>query len=169
MVIRSCSGAAATILTASAVLVRATPCAGEWRRIDSPNFVVVGDVGARRLREIAVEFEGFRETLSRVLASNVTSAPVPTVVVVFPNGGAFNPVKPKYKEKRIDLQGMFMSRRDAPPGRYVTDHAVRTLDIRRRSDREATAACLACFFACRGLFCPAADVGTRGNTSMHRP
>ncbi len=45
-----------------------TPAAAEWRRLESPNFVVVGDVSARTLREVAVEFEGFRETLTRVLS-----------------------------------------------------------------------------------------------------
>jgi len=45
--------------------VGAAPAAAEWRRIDSPNFVVIGDVSARTLRSVAIEFEGFRETIGR--------------------------------------------------------------------------------------------------------
>src|SRR5687767_15222273 len=49
------------------------------------SFVVVGDVPAARLRDVAVAFEGFRETLRRVLAPNATVSAVPTLVVVFPD------------------------------------------------------------------------------------
>jgi hypothetical protein len=44
-----------------------SPCAADWRRIDSPNFVVVGDVAAPALRNVAMEFEGFREALTGVM------------------------------------------------------------------------------------------------------
>ena len=44
----------------------ARPVFAEWRRIDSPNFIVVGDVSAGELREIA-RFESFREVRARVL------------------------------------------------------------------------------------------------------
>lgn len=90
----------------------ATPCAAEWRRLDSPNFVIVGDVGARALRDIAVKFEGFRETLSRVLTDRVTSTAVPTIVIVFSSDKAFTPFKPKYQGKTVDLAGLFLSRKD---------------------------------------------------------
>jgi hypothetical protein len=43
------------------------PAAAEWRRLDTPSFIVVGDVSARQLRDVAARFEGFRETLSRVI------------------------------------------------------------------------------------------------------
>ncbi len=94
------------------VTVAAAPCAAEWRRLDSPNFVIVGDVGAGTLRDIAVRFEGFRETLSRVLTDRVTATAVPTVVIVFPSDKAFTPFKPKYKGKPIELAGLFLSRED---------------------------------------------------------
>ena len=44
-----------------------SPSLAEWRRLDSPNFVVIGDLSARDLRDIAVKFEAFRATLSLVL------------------------------------------------------------------------------------------------------
>ena len=72
----------------AAVTLGATPASAQWRRLDSPNFVVIGDVSARDLRDVAVQFEGFRETMTRVLGTRVTTTAVPTVVVVFPCRGA---------------------------------------------------------------------------------
>ena len=60
----------------------------QWRRLDSPNFVVIGEVPARDLRDVAVQFEGFRETLTRVFGARITTSTVPTVVVVFPTDRA---------------------------------------------------------------------------------
>jgi hypothetical protein len=92
----------------------ASPCAAEWRRIDSPNFVIVGDVSARTLRDVAVKFEGFRETLTRVLTERATATPVPTVVIVFPSDRAFTPFKPLYQGKPVGgVAGLFVGRQDA--------------------------------------------------------
>jgi uncharacterized protein DUF1570 len=90
------------------------PSSAEWRRIDSPNFTVIGDVGARTLRDVAVKFEGFRETLSRVLTERATSTAVPTIVIVFPTDRAFTPFKPLYQGKPIGgIAGLFVPREDA--------------------------------------------------------
>jgi tetratricopeptide (TPR) repeat protein len=91
----------------------ATPSTAEWRRIDSPNFVVVGDVSERTLRGVAVQFEGFRETLTRVLTERATATPVPTLVIVFPSDRAFTPFKPTYQGKPVPISGLFVGRRDA--------------------------------------------------------
>jgi thioredoxin-like negative regulator of GroEL len=101
------------LLTAAAVLAAARPIAAEWRRLDSPNFVVVGDVSARTLQDVAVKFEGFRETLTRVLTERATATPVPTVVIVFPSDRAFTPFKPTYKGKPIAISGLFVGSQDA--------------------------------------------------------
>lgn len=95
----------------------APPAAAQWRRIDSPNFIVIGDVSARDLREVAIQFESFRETLSRVLSARVTTTAVPTVVVVFPNDRAFTPFKPQYEGKPVDVAGVFYSGHDV---NYIT-------------------------------------------------
>ena len=105
---------ALTLLTLS---LTASPAAAEWRRLDSPNFIVIGDAGERELRNIAVQFEGFRETLGRVLSTKVTATPVPTVVVVFPHDRAYTPYKPVYNGKPVDVGGVFYSSRDA---NYIT-------------------------------------------------
>jgi tetratricopeptide (TPR) repeat protein len=93
-------------------LTAAAPAAAEWRRLDSPSFVVVGDASTRELRDVAVRFEGFRETLTRVMDAQATSTAVPTVVVVFPNDRAFAPFKPQYEGKPIDVSGVFYGGRD---------------------------------------------------------
>jgi hypothetical protein len=90
----------------------AAPSAAEWRRLDSPNFIVIGDVGANTLRDIAFKFEGFRETLGRVLNPQVTATAVPTVVIVFPNERAFRPFMPKYEGKTVEVGGLFARNQD---------------------------------------------------------
>jgi len=84
----------------------------QWRRLDSPNFIVIGEAGASDLRDIAVKFEGFREMLGRVLGGKVTSNVVPTVVTVFAHDRTFTPFKPLHEGKRVDLAGLFVPGRD---------------------------------------------------------
>jgi len=93
-------------------LAAAAPAAAQWRRLDSPNLVVIGEASERRLRDVAVELEGFRETLSRVLGERVTATAVPTVVVVFPSDTAMAPFRPKYNGKPVDVAGLFVPGRD---------------------------------------------------------
>jgi hypothetical protein len=108
------SRAVSLVLLTSALLLlsAAAPPQAQWRRLDSPNFIVIGEIGAGELRDIAVKFEGFRETLGRVLNERVTSTAVPTVVIVFRGDATFNPYKPKYQGKRMDVAGLFVPRRD---------------------------------------------------------
>jgi hypothetical protein len=96
------------------LLALASPAsAALWHRIDTPNFVVVGDVSARELRATAAKFEGFHEALRRVLPSSTTTAPVPTVVIVFPNDAAFMAFKPQYQGKpREGIVGYAAAGRD---------------------------------------------------------
>jgi hypothetical protein len=94
-------------------LAIAAPASAAWRRIDTPNFIIVGDVSARELRATAAKFEGFHEALRRVLPSSTTTAPVPTVVIVFPNDAAFLPFKPQYQGKpREGVAGYAAAGRD---------------------------------------------------------
>ena len=91
----------------------AAPASAEWKRVDSPNFVVFGDVGAGDLRNIARKFEAFREMLSLVFTRQATATPVPTIVVVFPSDNAFTPFRPLYNGKPVPMSGLFMPRQDA--------------------------------------------------------
>ena len=100
------------LIALAVCLASASPAAAQWRRIDSPNFVVIGEVGAGDLRDIAVKFEAFRETLSRLLTERAIATAVPTVVVVFRHDRAFTPFKPKFEGKPVDVGGMFVPRHD---------------------------------------------------------
>lgn len=102
----------AFLLTILGTLAAASPCAAEWHRVDSPNFVLVGDVSVGSLRDIAVRFEGFRETLGRVLSPNATGTAVPTVVLVFSSDRAFTPFKPRFQGKPIEMAGLFLGGKD---------------------------------------------------------
>src|SRR5215204_6394248 len=105
--------ASCSVLACGIVLLAAAPAFAEWRRLDSPNFVVIGDVGGGTLRDVALRFEGFRETLTRVLSARATGTAVPTVVIVFPSDSAFRPFKPRYQGKPVDgVAGLFVGRRD---------------------------------------------------------
>jgi tetratricopeptide (TPR) repeat protein len=88
------------------------PAEAQWRRIDSPNFVVMGDVGESNLRDVAVKFEAFREMLSRLLGESLIATPVPTVVFVFPHDRAFTPFKRMFEGKPVEAAGLFVPRRD---------------------------------------------------------
>jgi hypothetical protein len=116
---------AALVLTAAA----AAPLQSQWRRLDSPNFIVVGEVGAGELRDIAVRFEGFRETLGRVLGEQVTSTAVPTVVLVFKSDASFTPFKRKYQGKVVRMSGVFVPRRDVNHIAMVSDGDVEDVRI----------------------------------------
>src|SRR3954470_4845492 len=106
---RSIAREAVSLLGAGVVfMLLATPATAEWRRLDSPNFTVIGDVGARELRDMALKFEGFREALSRAISERATAAAVPTIIIVFPNERAFAPFKPTYQGKRrTNVAGFF--------------------------------------------------------------
>jgi hypothetical protein len=106
------SRATAVFALLGGLFLLAAPAHAEWRRVDSPNFVVVGDVSARDLRDVAVKFEGFRETLGRLLGERAVATAVPTVVFVFPTDYTIGPFRPKYQGKPVDVAGLFMSGRD---------------------------------------------------------
>lgn len=93
-------------------LTAAAPYQRGWQRVDSPHFVLVGDIGEGRLLNMAIRFEGFRAVLARVLPPAVMSTPVPTVVIVFPNDRSFTPLKPVFDGKPVDASGLFAPGQD---------------------------------------------------------
>ena len=91
------------------VLSAARLDAAEWVRVDTPNFVVFGQVGEKRTKEVAAEFERFREAIGQVLSTAVTTSAVPTTVVVFESQRSFAPYRPKYNGKSVMVGGYFTS------------------------------------------------------------
>jgi len=105
----SCFGAAVLALTLASDVAVAD---AKWSRVDTTNFIVIGAAGEQRLRAIGAQFEGFREALTRLLSSNVTRTAVPIVVIAFPDQKSFQPFKPVYQGKTVDVGGLFLPRRD---------------------------------------------------------
>jgi hypothetical protein len=101
-----------TIAAVVIVFIAVPAHSAQWVRVETPNFVVFGEVGEKRTRDVASEFERFREALSRVLSGAATKAPVPTTVVVFDNAKSFAPYRPLYNGKPVELAGQFSSDRD---------------------------------------------------------
>ena len=100
-------------LIATGVLLAAAPAdAAEWTRVETPNFIVYGETGERRVREVADEFERFRDALARVIPGAGAPAAVPTVVVVFESARSFEPYIPRYNGKPIKLGGYFFASDD---------------------------------------------------------
>ena len=94
------------------LLLSAAPAGAEWVRVETPNFIVYGEPGERRVREVADEFERFREALARVIPGAGTPAAVPTVVVVFGSQRSFEPFVPRFNGKPVRLGGYFFASDD---------------------------------------------------------
>jgi hypothetical protein len=86
--------------------------AADWIRVETHNFIVYGETGEQRVREVADEFERFREALARVIPAAGTPSAVPTAVVVFGSQAAFAPYRPRFNGKPIRLGGYFFASED---------------------------------------------------------
>jgi hypothetical protein len=120
------------VLLTSVILGLAAPAAGaaEWVRVESPNFVVFGEVGEKRTREYAAEFERFREALGRIVPGAAVRPAAPALIFVFRNAESFAPYRPLYNGKPVQVGGYFAGGTDldvimlASSGR---DEALRTI------------------------------------------
>ena len=84
----------------------------DWRRVDSPNLVVIGDIDEAELRDIAARLEGFRRTFGRMLDERSTATIVPTVVVALSSDRAFAPFAPKFDGQGVQSRGLFLGTPD---------------------------------------------------------
>ena len=66
-----------------------------------------GESSEQRTREVAGEFERFREALGRVIPRAATRAAVPTIVVVFDTSKSFAPYRPTFNGKSVEVAGYF--------------------------------------------------------------
>jgi hypothetical protein len=101
------------VLLAAMVLAPAVAAADpKWNRIDTPNFVVIGTGSDKSLTDVGLQFEGFREALSRLVSPTATATAVPTIVIVFPNDKTLEPFRPVFNGKRVEIGGLFLPRQD---------------------------------------------------------
>jgi hypothetical protein len=98
-------------LTLAAVLIPSSALA-QWVRVETPNFIVYSESGEKRAREIAAEFERFREALGRVIPRANVNAAVPTLAVVFGSQKSFDTYRPRFNGKPIRVAGYFYATED---------------------------------------------------------
>lgn len=79
----------------------------QWIRVQSANFLLVGNDSERGMRQVAMKFEQFRDAFSRILPQSKVNSSVPTRVLVFKNDNSFKPFKPLYQGKPALLAGFF--------------------------------------------------------------
>src|SRR6188474_3334268 len=94
----------AVILTASA--------ADEWTKVQSKNFLLVGNANENQIREVAENLELFRTAYSRFFTLQERAASVGTIVVVFKTDDSFRPYKPLYQGRPANIAGYFQGGQD---------------------------------------------------------
>src|SRR5688572_33251706 len=101
------------ILLAALLLfhVLSVAAADKWTRVQSRNFVLVGNATANQIREVAEGLEVFRTAFSRFFSLKEGSS-VGTIVTVVRSDQAFKPFKPLYKGKPAKPSAYFQSRPD---------------------------------------------------------
>jgi hypothetical protein len=95
------------LIAALASLLAAPAAAADWVRVESPSFVVFGEIGEKRTREYAAEFERFREAIARVVPGAATRPAAPAVVFIFKDARSFQPYLPLYNGKPVPASGYF--------------------------------------------------------------
>jgi len=104
-------GAPLTILLLVATLFP-TNADAKWTQVRSTNFLFVGDAPESAMRRIAQRLEQFREVMLRALPGATAASPVPTVVMVFANQRALQPVAPLFRGNAIEVGGYFQGGED---------------------------------------------------------
>src|SRR5688572_1067068 len=84
----------------------------KWTQVRSANFTFVGDAPESAIRRIAQRLEQFREVMLRALPGATAASPVPTVVMVFSNQRALQPVAPLFRGNAIEVGGFFQAGED---------------------------------------------------------
>ena len=111
------------LVIAAVVTLLPSPAAAKWTRLETANFVFVGDASAGQIREVAEKLEQFREILARSLPGATSASPVPTIVVVFATDRSLTPVKPLFRGNPIEVAGYVQTGEDvnyiAMNGEYI--------------------------------------------------
>jgi tetratricopeptide (TPR) repeat protein len=99
-------------LALAMVILCSDVAAADWIRLQSPNFTFIGDASERDIRRVARQLEQFREVMLRALPPRPGSPPAPVVVLVFANNRSFEPFKPRFQGRTVDVAGFFQGGQD---------------------------------------------------------
>lgn len=83
--------------------------AGKWTRLQTQNFLFVGDASEKQIRQLAQHLEQFRDVMSRALPPAAVASSTPTIVFVFETDKSFTPYKPLFEGRPIDVSGYFQA------------------------------------------------------------
>ena len=86
--------------------------AAKWNRLESANFVFIGNVSESALQRTADELEHFRDVMMRELPKAAVASPVPTMVFVFDTDRSFTPYKPRFQGRPVAVGGYFVGGED---------------------------------------------------------
>ncbi len=89
----------------------------DWVRVDTPNFVLFGDVSGRRLIEIGRHVEVFRKVIPQAIYGLSLKSEVPTLIYVFHSTESFGRYHLGSDGKPRGIAGIFLP---GPDANYVT-------------------------------------------------
>lgn len=101
-----------TVFCFLAVCSYAVSAKDTWTRVQSKNFLLVGNASEKEIRQVAARLEQFREVFSRLFNTLNVNSPAPTTVIVFKNDASYKPFKPNKQ-----TAGYFQS---GPDVNYIT-------------------------------------------------
>jgi tetratricopeptide (TPR) repeat protein len=94
-------------LALAIVVVCSDVASADWTRLQSDNFTFIGDASERDIRRVARQLEQFREVMLRALPPRPGSPPAPVVVLVFASNRSFEPFKPRFQGRTVEVGGFF--------------------------------------------------------------
>ena len=107
----------ALLAAMSLVLMSPSLAVAEWRALRTANFYVMGDVPARRLHDVALRFEQFRDVVRHVLPAVFRTGSAPVIVIVFPDADSYRPFMPVANGRTVLVDGSFVDGADV---NYIT-------------------------------------------------
>lgn len=125
---RYIAAAALCLLVSAPVFAGTTE--DRWTRIQSRNFLLVGDASEKDIRKVAARLEQFREAFVRLLSLDHFDSSVPMTFIVFKTLESYRPFEPLYQGQPAAVAGFFQSNPDVD---YIT------LSVDRRHVRDADA------------------------------
>src|SRR5688572_4154486 len=88
------------------------PASAEWRSLRSEHFHIIGDVSSGQLRDVALQFEQFRQVVSQLIPAALRSGSPPVVVIVFPDQRSHGPFMPRVNGRTVPVAGTFLGGQD---------------------------------------------------------
>jgi tetratricopeptide (TPR) repeat protein len=79
----------------------------DWKRIRTAHFEAVSNAPVKKVREILGRLEVFHRNLVTKFLALKTASPVPTIVVVFKDTGAYSRFKPRGADGRKEMAGAY--------------------------------------------------------------